>query len=58
MCTHLQSSIVKDSFSYLMTLVFLSLTHKDVLTITYCNPASLLPYWLYYNTLYDANDKY
>lgn len=60
MCTLMQPCIVNqlDSSTSLMTPLSLSLTHKDLLTITYCYPASLFPYWLACNTLYGAHDKY
>ncbi len=53
MCTRLRPCIVNqlDSSASLMTHLSLSLTRKDLLTITCCGPASLLPYWLPYNTL-------
>lgn len=43
-----------DSSPSLVTPLSLSLSHRDLLTTTYCDP----PYWLSYNTLYGANDKY
>lgn len=60
MCTHLQPCIVNllDSSTSLMTPLSFSLTHKDLLTIPNCDPASLFLYWLSYNTLYGADDKY